>query len=169
MVGTFTLLRHRGLVAALAAVSLLATRVSCSAPPAPISKPPCCFRDGAFTLMPQMRQLNWTHPANPVGSTFVGLNASVSFADLNRDGDPDMVVGDGTGRLRVFRRRAASPAQYTSLGTNGGVVVAGGSDGSISAWVGSGWSRDLFTVRNAHGTLPVRGLAFFGGMPNRVR
>ena len=111
MVGTFTLLRHRGLVAALAAVSLLATRVSCSAPPAPISKPPCCFRDGAFTLMPQMRQLNWTDPANPVGSTFVGLNAFVTFADLNRDSGPDMVVGDGTGWLQVFRRRAAAPAQ----------------------------------------------------------
>ena len=24
------------------------------------------YRDGAFTLMPQMRQLNWTDPANPV-------------------------------------------------------------------------------------------------------
>jgi len=44
-----------------------------------------------------------TGTANPFDGIVAPEAASPTFVDLDRDGDPDLVVGDRWGGLRVFR------------------------------------------------------------------
>ncbi|MEI6162472.1 MAG: FG-GAP-like repeat-containing protein, partial [Roseococcus sp.] len=54
-----------------------------------------------------------TGTANPLRGVDVGFNSLPSFMDLDLDGDPDLVVGEALGTVKVWRNDAAAFTELT--------------------------------------------------------
>jgi subtilisin family serine protease len=63
------------------------------------------FRRNADSSYTPMDGLNG-NPANPLSNVYVGLYSTPTFADLDFDGDADLVVGGYGGNVTAFRRNA---------------------------------------------------------------
>ena len=58
--------------------------------------------DGTYTLMDGLNG----RPTNPFSSVYAGVSSMPTFADLDFDGDADLVIGRYDGNLLAFRRNA---------------------------------------------------------------
>ena len=116
---------------------------------------------------------------NPFAGIVNAANASVAFADVDHDGDMDMVMGVSTGPLRTFLNTAGSFAEVTGAANPFNAIVAQGGrlqpafadldhDGDAELVVqdastqrllvfrdtGSGWVRD-YKLESGFGPLSV--------------
>ena len=68
-----------------------------------------------------------TGTANPFDGATGGNNATPTFADIDGDGDPDLVVGDSLGTIRVFTNASsgAGGADVILVGDGANIVVGG--------------------------------------------
>jgi subtilisin family serine protease len=105
--------------------------------------------DGSYTSMDGLGG----NPANPFAAIDVGLYSIPTFADLDEDGDQDMVVGENTGTLMAFRRdvggtftamnglngNPANPLAGVTVGVDSAPVFADiNGDSQLDLIVGSG-------------------------------
>ncbi|MFN4257590.1 MAG: FG-GAP-like repeat-containing protein, partial [Saprospiraceae bacterium] len=109
--------------------------------------------DGTFTEL--------TGAANPFAGIVVGAHSKPSFADLDGDGDLDLVVGGFYGTLRTWRNDAGTFTELTGAGNPFDGIDVGflstpafgdvDGDGDLDLVVGSGYGT-LRTWRNDGGT-----------------
>jgi Ca2+-binding RTX toxin-like protein len=76
-----------------------------------------------------------TGTANPFGSVDVGFQSAPSFADLDLDGDKELVLGDSVGTLSFLTN--------TSTGAGGNDVIVAGNGNNI---VVGGFGNDVITT-----------------------
>lgn len=91
-------------------------------------------------------------PANPFNGIDVGTNAAITFGDIDRDGDQDLITGGNDGLLRLYLNEGGTYVQMTGAEDPfDGVDVGTNAAPALIDLDGDGFP-DLLIVGNGDGT-----------------
>jgi Ca2+-binding RTX toxin-like protein len=93
-----------------------------------------------------------TGPANPFDGIDVGANAAITFGDIDRDGDQDLIAGGNDGLLHLYINEAGAYLEATGAGNPFDGVDVGTNAAPALFDLDSDGFPDLLFVGNGDGT-----------------